>query len=174
MAIYDEAIFGVVERKWFGLTQKYGGSGTIIAVSGSATSVTHITRWQPKGPIKILRFGCQVLGTLASPATGGNADWLPFKLFKTNSSGTATIVMGTAHLVVQDTGRTALYEIASKSGSDLASQEVEDGRYLKITTATATTTAGVAAGGTVTGSMAFFVDWVRQFSDNWSRSGEYS
>lgn len=174
MAIYDESMFGVVERKWFGLTQKYGGSGTIIAVSGSATSVTHITRWQPKGPIQILRFGCKVLGTLSSPATGGNADWLPFKLYKVNSSGTATIVMGTAHLVAQDSGRTSLYSIASKTGADLASQAVEDGRWLKITTATATDTAGVAAGGTVEGSMAFFVDWVRQFSDNWSRSGEYS
>lgn len=174
MARYDSGSFGVVERTWFGLTQKYGGSGTIIAVSGSATSVTHITRWMPKGPIKILRFGCQVLGTLSSPATGGAADWLPFKLYKTNSSGTATIVMGTAHLVAQDSGRTGLYSIASKSGSDLASQGVEDGRWLKITTATASTTAGVAAGGTVIGSMAFFVDWVRQFSSNWNVSEDYS
>ncbi len=173
MAIYDEAIFGVVTRQWFGLTQKYGGSGTIITLSGSATTSDKITRWQPKGPIKILRFGCKVLGTLSSPATA-DSDWLPFRLLKTNSSGTASVVMGTAHLVAQASGRTALYEIASVSGSSLASQEVEDGRFLKIRTASATTANGTSNIGTILGSVAFFVDWVRQFSDNWNTSGEYS
>ena len=172
MAIYDESMFGVVERTWFGLTQKYGGSGTIITVSGSATNVTKITRWQPKGPIKVLRFGCKVLGTLSSPATV-TSDWLPFRLYKTNSSGTASVLLGSAHLVAQATGRTALYAIASKTGSNLASQEVEDGRWMKITTSSAITAAGTAAVGTIAGSMAFFVDWVRQFSTNWVKDDDY-
>ena len=173
MAIYDESMFGVVERTWFGLTQKHGGAGAAIVLSGSATTSDKITRWQPKGPIKVLRFGCKVLATLSSPATN-ESDWLPFRLLKTNSSGTASVVMGTAHLVAQATGRTAINIIASVSGSSLASQEVEDGRFLKIRTASATTAKGTSNIGTIGGSVAFFVDWVRQFSTNWVKDDDYA
>jgi len=175
--LYDNNAFQVVERQYWGLTQKHGGNdSSAITQAGSGTTSTPIKRFYPKGPIDVVSFGVRVLATLATAenATGGAVrSRIPFTLYKSTSNGTAKgTVMATFHLAVGDASSTAhprlaLYGVASDFSP--ASSEVERGRFLTAYTATPTSDGGTAAAapGTVlrTGSYALFMDYNRKWTD---------
>ena len=171
--LYDNAAFQVVERKWFGLTQKHGGEASSpITQSGTGTTTTPVKRWYPKGPIDIVGFGVKCLATLGRDATAGNTRArIPIRMYKSSSNGTTkTTVLATTHIQAgsaTNQTRLALYGVASDFSP--ASSEVERGRWITIFTGTPTTDAGTLSpsGGTMlaTGSYALFVDYVRKYTD---------
>jgi hypothetical protein len=70
---YDDSKFGVISRKWFGLTKKWGGDVangySLNAVTHGATSVTHLAKWYPRGPIRITKAGSFCLATLTNASS---------------------------------------------------------------------------------------------------------
>lgn len=170
---YSDDKYGVVERKWFGLTRKLGGETASGFTIGSGTTETFVHRWYPKGPVKVVKCGAMVLATLASAANStGSVDRqrLPIEFYKSSDAGTArSTLLGSTHVIMGDGGRTAQYGIASDI--DPASYEVEAGRFISIYAASANSDNGTAMGaiGTVlrTGTLAMFIDWKRQYDSNW-------
>lgn len=132
--VYDDQSFGVTERIWFGATIKHGGSAAaVIACTGDATAVT---RFYPKGPCKIVKFGVQEAGTL-----GGTA--CVFTLLRESST------MATTH----QAAAAAPYTIASATPSPSACAA---GSYLVIT----------VNGTIATGSVIFFIDIAPVFDNS--------
>jgi len=176
MAKYDDGKFGMIQRRWFGRPLTKGGeAATGIAISGSATTKTILKGYAPKGPIVVEKVGIQVIATLASAANAtGSVDRqrVPIEFYKGTSSTPRQTMVGSCHAILGDTGRTALFGVASCEGSDLASQEVEAGKLISIFMATANSDNGTAAGavGTVvrTGTLAYFMDYRPKFdSTKW-------
>lgn len=152
---YDDAKFGVITRTWFGLTQKNGGQDAAIVFS-SATTTTHITKWHPRGPIKIQKVGYLVQATMVGKAT--NKGRREFRFLTRGAS--ASVV---AKLLPATCGTVSAYTFNSTTSLTVA--QVKAGEYVTIksgTPVTYTTTyaLGTAVQGTVNGSVAFFVDWV--------------
>jgi hypothetical protein len=178
MSFYDEGKYGVVTRTWFGLTNKMGGqsSAALGPVSGSATSETIVTRWYPKGPIEVVKVGWLVVATASAAANATGASdraRIPIEFYKSNANGTArSTLIASDGLKIHPIANTLspLWSIASKE--TIASAVVESGRFITIFAATAESNAGTAAAavGTtlVSGSFAFFVDWIPKFDANWS------
>lgn len=142
---YDDAKFGVIERTWIsGLTQKWGGSHTVITTN-ETQSVPTVKRTYFKGPIEIVKLGVAVLATM------GKGE----QLFGLCVNGTAT-VKGTVVASSQGTP----YTVASKVFTN--NPTVAAGSYLTLLAST-----NVCS----TGSYAVFVDWRRKFtagnSDKW-------
>ena len=156
---YDASKFGVVTRTWFGLTDKFGGGYTTMYTKGSATTVVKLKRHYPKGPIRILKMGLQVLATLGTPATAPS-DQFYWRLSKAGG------VIGTDLIAADTTNRVALYGIASK---ELTSTDcvIAAGDYISIKTSTPYTANGTVEAGTINGSFAFFIDWVPVNSKEW-------
>ena len=134
---YDDSKFGVVQRKWFGLTLKWGGDSPTDSTEMEIQEAQklNIASWYPKGPIDIHKVGAMTLGTL------GKGE----QLYSIGIDGTAT-VMAT---VVSST-TSAPSTIASKSVTDSLSA----GSYLTILAST-----NVCS----TGTVALFVDWSPSF-----------
>lgn len=109
MARYDDAKFGVVQRRWFGLTKKCGGE-TAAGFTMTADA-TMVTRWYPKGPCYITKLGVQHL------ATQGGTDTVI--QLKRNSSALATVVASTD---------SAPWTIASKA----VNKVIDAGSYLQF------------------------------------------
>ena len=172
---YDAAKYHNITRTWFGLTTKMGGqaSASIAPLTGSATTATLVTRWYPRGPIKVLKVGYLNVATAsaAANATGATSRArIPIEFYKSNSSGTArSTLLGSDAITIAPVAITQcpLWSIGSKAGSGLSSQEVEAGRFITIFAATAEDSEGdaAAARGTtmISGSFAFFVDWVPKY-----------
>jgi hypothetical protein len=135
---YDDSKFGVIERKWFGLTAKHGGE-TAAGFTFNETEATKLTRWYPRGPITIKKVGVKTLGTLGK----GEEVLVLFK------SGTTRIAAVTASTT------SAPYTIASNVTP--SSANVAAGSYLNILAST-----NVCS----TGTVAVFVDFVRRFSSS--------
>lgn len=157
---YDDDRYGVVERKWFGLTKKHGGDCAAGYTFGTtdATSQDHLARWYPKGPIKLQKFGYYVLGTVSGGGTG--MDVIPARLLNTGSaeSDDVNITTGAA-------------PYSKGSTTTFTSAYVDAGSYLGIQTGTPQTGDGTAANtATSSGTVAFFVDYVRAFSAKWDAS----
>lgn len=169
---YNDDAFNVIERKWFGLTQKHGGDVAAGFTIASGSAAVSVTRWYPKSPITIMKVGAYVLATLASAANAtGSVDRVrvPIHVEKSSANGTTrTTLLGSTRVIAGDTGRTARFGIASREKSALASREVEAGRFITLRIATAHSHNGTAAGavGTVlrTGTLAYFIDWKRKYS----------
>lgn len=168
MTFYADGKFGVINRKWFGRTLKLGGSVANggIAVAGSGTTAEKVKLFLPKGPIHMEKIGVQVIATLASAAnaTGSvNNQRLPIEFYKGTTSTPRQTLLGSVHVVMGAGGRTALWEIASLMGTNLASQEVEAGKYITIYQATANSDNGTvnAVIGTHArlGTLAYFMDY---------------
>jgi len=170
---YDAAKFHVITRQWFGLTTKMGGecSAAIAPLTGSASTATLVTRWYPRGPIKVLKIGYLNVATAsaAANATGATSRALiPFEFYKSSAALVArTTLLGSlvARIALVALTYTPLWNVASKT--DLASQEVEAGRFITIFAATPTDAAGDQAAGVgtcmVSGSFAFYIDWVPKY-----------
>ena len=172
---YDAAKFHNIKRTWFGLTTKMGGqaSSSIAPLSGTATTETLVTRWYPKGPIKVVKVGYRNVATAsaAANATGATSRAvIPIEFYKSSAAGAArATLLGSAHITIAPVAITQcpLWSVGSLEGSSLASQEVEAGRFVTVFAATAQDAEGdaAAAGGTtmVSGSFAFFIDWVPKY-----------
>lgn len=162
---YNDSKFGVITRKWFGLTKKVGGDCAAGYTIGSATITNHLARWYPRGPIKVTKVGFMVLATLSTPASNADVELAPVRFYKSNSSGTSkSTLIASDGLVPRDTGRQALWSINSKE--TIASAEVEAGRFITICTGSPTTGDGTVDNGTIGGTLAFFIDFVPQFDSS--------
>ena len=168
---YDDGKYGVIQRHWFGRPLTKGGDAAAgIAISGTATSQNPVKRWYPKGPIQVEKIGAQVIATLASAANAtGSATRarVMIKFYKSTSSTLRNTNIGSCHVVLGDTGRTALWGIASLSGSNLASQHIEAGNAITIHLGSGHNSSGdvPAAIGTLvrTGTLAYFIDYRPKF-----------
>ena len=153
---YDDAKFGVIERKWFGLTKKHGGETATGFTFGTtdATAITHLARHYPKGPIKLLKAGAYVLATVGG---GGTVfDRVPARLRVNGSNESAAFTISDA---------AAPYSISSTT--TFTNDVVDAGSYVGFYTGTPESSNGTAGNtATVTGSVAFFVDYRRVFTSD--------
>jgi len=107
---YDDAKYGVINRKWFGLTKKHGGDaadGYTFATT-DATVIEHVARWYPKGPIDIVKFGAKVLASI----TAGSQDYTDRIPAKLKTRGASASVAGTFSFDI-DGGTIAPHTFAS-------------------------------------------------------------
>jgi hypothetical protein len=163
---YDDGKFGVITRKWFGLTKKFGGDCADGYTLGSATAITHLAKWYPKGPINIIKCGLRVLATLATAATNGSLERMAVRFYKSSAAGAShNTLLDSFNINVGDHADTPAINAIASGGKTLSSNEVEAGRFISIRTGTVTTAGGTEPGtnGTVSGTLAFFVDWVPRF-----------
>jgi hypothetical protein len=163
---YDAGKYGVITRTYFGLTDKLGGGFTSPYTKGSATTVVKLKRFYPRGPIKILKVGLQVLATLGTPATAP-PDGFYYRLSKGGG------VIATDFVTAQTTGRVALYGIASKPIT-ATDGVIAAGDYISIKTSTPYTMDATVEAGTINGSFAFFIDWVPYKSSDWNEDPRIS
>lgn len=151
---YDDSKFGVIERKWFGLTKKHGGDVAAGYTFGTtdATVITHLARHYPRGPIAIQKAGAYTLATVGG---GGTLfDKLPVHVTKNG------VRVSALTFDVRDAA--APFSIASVKPS--AETVIDAGSYIGFQTATPQSDKGTAGNtATVTGSVAFFVDYRRVF-----------
>ena len=165
-SFYDDGKYGVISRKWFGLTKKFGGDCAYGYTLGSATAITHLARWYPKGPINIIKCGLRVLATLATAATNSSTERMPVRFSKSSAAGASqTTLIDSFNLYVGDNANAPAIRTIASGGKTLSSPEVEAGRFITIRTGTVTTAGGTEPGtnGTVSGTVAFFIDWVPRF-----------
>lgn len=154
MNSYDDAKFGVITRKFFGLTKKHGGdcaSGYTFGTT-DATAITHLARFYPKGPIKLRKFGYYTLATVGG---GGTVmDIIPARLRVDGSNESSAVNILDA---------AAPYSIGSTT--TFTNPIVDAGSYLGVKTATPQSTNGTAGNtATTTGTVAFFVDYTPEYS----------
>ena len=146
---YDDAKYGMIQRHWFGLTKKCGGdsAGGFTFGTTDATVIDHVTRWYPKGPIKLKKFGALVLATLINTS----ADKITARLYKDTGVEASLNVKHTSTDVAQ-------YTI--NSTTTFTSATVGPGTFIAIDSATPDTDKGTAGNTCTTkGSVAFFVDY---------------
>jgi hypothetical protein len=159
---YDDPKFGVVTRKWFGLTKKHGGdlnndAATYEFATTDATVITHLARWYPMGPIDIHKFGAKVLASIIA----GSQDCTDRIEAKLIGRGGSASVMATFSFDI-DGGTIAPHTFAS--GENMAVSQVKAGEYISIKTGTPLTAGGTAANtATTLGTVAFFIDWSPKF-----------
>ena len=155
---YDDSKFGVIQRRWFGLSKKWGGdrlnargaSGQGCFGTTDATSKTHLAKgYLSRGPIRLVKAG---VFTLAS-VTNASVDRIPVRITTRGASAS----VGCAFYV--DAVPTVQAEISSTTTFTVA--KVKAGEYISIKTGTPQTDNGTAANtATTTGTVAFFVDYV--------------
>jgi hypothetical protein len=137
MSFYDDAKYGVIERQWFGLTTKHGGQAN-APITFNETAAYKVTRWYPKGPIKIKKFGLRVLATMGK----GEQE---FKLMKNGTS---------IGKVIASTTGAPYSQLTNAMNTSFTVSTVPDGDYLGVYAST-----NVCS----TGSVAFFIDYTRMF-----------
>jgi hypothetical protein len=153
---YSDGQYKVIERKWFGLTKKFGGDGATGYTLGTtdATKIEHVARWYPRGPIRILKVGHMVLATIAGGATF--MDYVPYRLRIDGALACNNVQIRKANP----------YVIASSV--TITKPVVDAGSYITIRSATAVSDDGTdAKSATVTGTAAFFIDYVREYNSKW-------
>lgn len=165
---YDDSKFGVIKRQWFLLSKKFGGYSTTARAGASrgcfgttdATSKLHVTRWYPKGPIKMLKAGSFVQATM----TQASSDIVTARI--TTRGGSASVGCSWS---VKSTS-TAVSQFTTASTTTFTVRQVKAGEYITIKTGTPVTDKGTAANtATLTGTVAFFVDYV----DTYDPSGKH-
>jgi len=150
--MYDAGKYGVITRKWFGLTKKWGGdvaAGYSSAATKGATAVTHLSYWYPRGPVKIVKVGRMVLATL----TNASSDrWVAaFRTRGASASVAATVALKSTSTAV------SIAAIASKETMTI--EQCKAGEYISIRTSTPVTDKATTVAATTTGTIAFFVDY---------------
>ena len=160
---YSDAKFGVITRRWFGLSKKWGGdrpnarnaSGQGCFGTTDATTKTHIAKFYPRGPIKLVKAG---VFTLAS-VTNASVDRIPVRILTRGASASTGCSFYISNVP------TVQAEISSTTTFTAA--QVKAGEYLTIKTGTPQTDKGTAANtATTTGTVAFFVDYVPTFDSS--------
>ena len=168
---YDDSRYSVITRTWFGLTGKWGGQGVAYFQSGTIgvggywgttdnTSATLLQGWYPRGPIKMLKFGCMILAT----CTNDSNDLFPVYLKTRGASASAG-----ATLYIKNTS-TGMAPRTINSTTTFTVSQVKAGEYVYIRSGTPTTDDGTTANtATTTGTVAFFIDWVPTYSNKWDK-----
>lgn len=155
---YDAAQYGVITRKWFGLTKKLGGDAASGYTLGTtdATVQTHLTRWAPRGPIKLLKAGSHTMATL----NGSGVDRITARL-KTRGASASLAASWNCFASAQ-------YSFASDVV--MAASQCKAGEYISITTGTPETDNGTAKNtATTLGTLAFFLDYIPLYhSSKWT------
>lgn len=145
---YSDSKFGVITRKWFGLTKKLGGDCATGYTLGTtdATHVSQLARWYPRGPIKMVKFGAFVLATLVN----ASVERVPCRIYTRGASASAGAVAYVAKTL-----------FGFGSTTTFTNDRVRAGDYISIVTGTPQTDAGTAGNtATTTGTLAFFLDYV--------------
>ena len=176
---YDDSKYGVITRKWFGLTKKHGGDcADGYEFTGSGSTISHVARWYPKGPIRVTKMGLKILATLATTGNSTRAVLTtkhPIRFYH-GAAGARTTLIGTTHIQVGDASTTlharqAIYAIASNESPTVGNETIAAGNSLTIYAATPMSDDGTAAAAVVTlaslGTVAFFIDYVPSYSANW-------
>lgn len=160
---YDDSKFGVITRRWFGLSKKWGGerpnarvaSGQGCFGTTDATSKTHIARWYPRGPIKLVKAGAFTLASV----TNASVDRIPVRVTTRGASASAGCSFYISAIP------TVQAEISSTTSFTVS--QVKAGEYLAIKTGTPQTDKGTAANtATTLGTVAFFVDYVPTYDSS--------
>jgi len=157
--MYDAGKYGVITRKWFGLTRKWGGdlsneggrgtSAYTMPATKSATNVSYLANWYPRGPVKIVKVGRMVLATLTNASSDRHE--IKFRTRGASNSVAATVALKSTSSAVNPAA------VASKETMTI--EQVKAGEYISIVTATPTTDKATRVHATTTGSFAFFVDY---------------
>lgn len=150
---YDDSKFGVIQRKWFGLTKKHGGDAASGYTFGTtdATVQSQLARWYPRGPIRMIKAGSFALATI----TNASNDLIQVTL-RTRGASAST----GAQWYAKSTS-TAVSAYTYASTTTFTVRQVKAGEYISIVTGTPQTDKGTAANtATTTGTVAFFVDYV--------------
>ncbi len=146
---YDDAKFGVITRKWFGLTSKHGGADDVgyTFATTDATAIDHVARHYFRGPIKLVKSGTFVLATIGGGGTVFSR--IPVRLEVNGVTESAEFYASDAN---------APYAISSTVTFTQA--EVDAGSYVGWKTGTPESTKGtIGTTATVTGTVAFFIDY---------------
>lgn len=155
---YSDSKFGVIQRKWFGLTKKYGGDVAAGYTFGTAhgTSIAHLARWYPRGPVKLTKAGSLVLATL----TNASSDLHTARIRTRGASASAG-----CNWYIKSTS-TAIAPNVFASTTSFTVSQVKAGEYIALMTATPTTDKATRVQATTTGTVAFFVDYVSTFDSS--------
>ena len=149
---YDDSKFGVIQRHWFGLTTKWGGSVVNTANlytfgTTDATARAQVAKWYPRGPVKMIKAGTMILATV----TNASVDRIPVRILTRGASASVGAVFYNAK------GNQAVVA----STTTFTVKQVKAGEYVTIRTGTPQTDKGTAANtATTTGTVAFFIDYV--------------
>jgi len=157
---YDDDKYGVITRKWFRLPIAAGGDAAAAFTSWATTDATKLTmikRHYFKGPVRLLKFGALNVAT----ATGASSDVVLARLVKSGASDMASLrIKNTSSAVSAYT----FASIKSSDTTDFPITHLDAGDYIGINTATPKTDKGTAANtASLTGSYAFFIDYVPRF-----------
>lgn len=150
---YSDGKYGVITRKWFGLTKKYGGDCAAGYTLGTtdATAIGHLARWYPKGPIKIVKAGSFTLATL----NGSGVDKIDCRVK----------IRGASASLCASFNCFASAQFSFGSTSTISAEVNKAGEYVSIRTGTPETDKGTVKNtSTTTGTLAFFVDWVPYYA----------
>lgn len=162
---YSDDMFGVITRKWFGLTKKLGGetaAGFTFGTGDPGPDAVQVTRFYPKGPVDVIKFGRFNLATMSSGAS--TVDRLIARLI---GRGASASIMASLD-IVQTLTPFSFASIESSNTTDFPITRVRAGEYLSIAVATKETDNGTDLGSTLTGTVAFFIDMVPAFDgDKW-------
>lgn len=164
---YDNAVYGMKFRKWFGLSRGFGGASAAVANTGGfnvgSGTVTHIASWYPHQPIKITKFGVMAITALDThPAMTHAGGAVPFYLGRT---GFVLGTVATDMIASLHTGALAKGAWASQptmSSPSLA--VVNPGSYLVIRAGSVRRSEASVHASSVSGVVAFFVDYTPQYS----------
>lgn len=169
MNFYDDSKYGVITRKWFGLTKKWGGDVAAGYTYGTAhgTSITHLAKWYPRGPIRLTKAGSFVLATLANASSD-----LHIGRIRTRGASASVAVQwyvkSTSTQVLQAVIASNVPGVGLPTGNPPTTtgpavtriNQCKAGEYISVMTATPTTDKATRVQATTTGSSAFFVDYV--------------
>jgi hypothetical protein len=166
---YDDTKYGVITRKWFGLTQKNGGdaaAGFTFGTGDAGPDSVKVTRFYPKAPCDIIKFGALFMATAGHGAT--NVERCITRLI---GRGASASKMASFNLLGAASTTVAPYTIASIEAADTTDflvTQVKAGEYISVMVATKETSEGTDLGSTLGGTVAYFVDIVPRFdSDKW-------
>lgn len=166
---YDDAKYGVIQRKWFGLSKKWGGDAAagFTYATAHGTSISHVAKWYPRGPIKITKAGSFVLATLANASSD-----LHIARIRTRGASASIAVAwymkSTSTQVVQAVFASNVPTNDLPSGNPPTTtvgkatpiSQCKAGEYIQVMTATPTTDKATRVQATTTGSTAFFLDYI--------------
>lgn len=165
---YDDSKFGGIKRQWFLMSKKLGGYSSTARAGASrgcfgttdATSKVHVTRWYPKGPIKMVKAGSFVQATM----TQASSDLVQVRITTRGGSASAA-----CNWYVKSTS-TAVSQFVIASTTTFTVKQVKAGEYISIKTGTPVTDKGTAANtATLTGTVGFFIDYV----DTYDAAGKH-
>jgi hypothetical protein len=155
---YDDAKYGVVQRKWFGIESRGGYRGYTFGTT-DATSITHVKRWYPgRGPVKLLKAAVVRLATM----TNASNDIIPVSFYTRGASASLACTLYAKNTSTAQ----APWTVSSTTSLDYTTCKA--GEYITIKSGTPRTDKGTAANtATTTGTVAFYVDYVPLYSTSW-------